>query len=479
MRTRLIGGLIAVVATTGCTAVLGIGDLHEVAIDAAIADAGPETCVASATRACYTGAALTEDVGPCHAGSQTCQASGTWGPCEGEVVPGPELCANGADENCSGAPDEDVDLDHDGFTTCGGDCCDSVECAEPALVNPGAYDLEGNHVDDDCDSARDNPPLCDAGLATNATDPRDFARAMDLCPDATTDPRQWGVLGAAWTLTDGTGVADPRSHAVRDRFGTALVPHAGAALGVLSSGVAADANDVDPAFANNVSTQRMQTAPFPADWLLANSGALPVAPGCPGPTTAVANDPVMLTLQIRVPVNARSFAFDSDFYTWEFPEWVCSPYNDFLVALLDSTWSGVPANPADKNLAAYRDAQQRRWPVGVNLATLDAGLFTQCVNGVVGCSTLGSMPGTITTCMGTDQLPGTGFETGSPGMCGGGTVSGGATGWLTTRGNVVGGETITLRLAIWDTSDGAFDSTAVIDHFRWSGTPAEPGTVHE
>ncbi|MCE9573901.1 MAG: choice-of-anchor L domain-containing protein [Deltaproteobacteria bacterium] len=478
MRIYVVSVLVASAALAGCNTILGISDLTTAGIDAG-GDAASQACTPTTTRACYTGAAITANVGACHDGIQTCQPSSTWGPCVGEVVPGPEICANGADENCSGAADEDVDLDHDGFTTCGGDCCDSVECAEPALVNPGAYDLEANHLDDDCDGAMDDPPLCDDGLATNASDPRDFARAMDLCPDATTDARRWGVISATWTLTDGTGVADPRSHAVRDRFGTAVVPHAGAALAVLSSGVAADADDLDPAFANNVSTQRMQTAPVPADWLAAHNGALPVAPGCPAPNALTANDPVMLTLQIRVPVNARSFAFDSDFFTWEFPEWVCSPYNDFLVALLDSTWNDVPANPRDKNLAAYRDAQQKIWPVGVNLATLDAGLFTQCVNGAVGCAVLGGMTATITTCTGTDQLPGTGFETGTPGMCTTASVPGGATGWLTTRGNVVGGETITLRLAIWDTSDGAYDSTAVIDHFRWSGTPTSPGTVHD
>jgi hypothetical protein len=41
---------------------------------------------------------------------------------------------------------------------------------------------------------------------------------------------------------------------------------------------------------------------------------------------------------------------------------------------------------------------------------------------------------------------------------------------------VVGGETIKLRIAIWDTSDGEIDSTALIDNFRWSTEPTTPGT---
>jgi hypothetical protein len=46
-----------------------------------------------------------------------------------------------------------------------------------------------------------------------------------------------------------------------------------------------------------------------------------------------------------------------------------------------------------------------------------------------------------------------------------------------TQGNVVGGETITLRIALWDTSDAIYDSTAIIDNFVWSVDAAQPGTV--
>jgi hypothetical protein len=60
-----------------------------------------------------------------------------------------------------------------------------------------------------------------------------------------------------------------------------------------------------------------------------------------------------------------------------------------------------------------------------------------------------------------------------------GAQTGGATGWLTTSGNVVGGEIIKLRIAIWDTSDHALDSLAVIDNFKWSVTASDPGTVIE
>ena len=48
---------------------------------------------------------------------------------------------------------------------------------------------------------------------------------------------------------------------------------------------------------------------------------------------------------------------------------------------------------------------------------------------------------------------------------------------MTTVGNVNGGEIITLRIALWDTLDGGFDSVALLDAFEGSLDPSEPGTV--
>jgi hypothetical protein len=154
---------------------------------------------------------------------------------------------------------------------------------------------------------------------------------------------------------------------------------------------------------------------------------------------------------------------------------VCSPYNDFFVVLLDSTWQGQPANPTDKNLAFYRNPAGTIYPVGVNLGYGNTGLFTQCTNGQTGCAP-GATLGTIGTCTGTGMLTGTGFD--NPGLndCGS-PHQGGGTGWLQTSGNVVGGEIITLRIAIWDTSDQLLDSLVVLDNFQWSVDVSDPGTV--
>lgn len=437
-------------------------------------------CEPGATLDCYDGPPNSDGVGPCHGGQRICQPSGTWGQCSGQVLPSQEVCANGIDENCSGTVDEDQDADGDGFTTCQGDCCDSGECGQPELVNPGAFDAIGNELDDDCDGQIDNPQTaCDIGLPSSPTDMIDYARAMDLCPVVTEESRHWGVISAALTLASGTGAPGAGSHSIRPMFGSGLLPQSGLAFALFSSGTAASPGQTNPSHVNFTASQNWNTSsPFPADWLAAHAGVLPNSPGCPAVAAGTAaQDPVMLTLRVRAPSNAKSFSFATNFYSAEFPEWVCSPYNDFFVVLLDSAWSGTPANPADKNLAFYRHPTSMAvYPVGVNLGHGNTGLFTQCLNGGTGCAP-GSTPGTISTCSGIGQLAGTGFDQSAPFDCEAGSVEGGATGWLQTSGNVVGGEIFTLRIAIWDTSDHVFDSLVVIDNFQWSVDASDPGTI--
>jgi hypothetical protein len=393
------------------------------------------------------------------------------------------VCGNGLDENCDGMADNELDQDEDGFTNCTGDCCDHMNenCADPELVNPGAFESDGNMLDDDCDGEVDKMlPTCDLTLVSDEPDPMDHAKAIELCQTATEDPGdfRWGLISARYARADGTGAPANAQRAIRYNFG-ATTNQAGDQMVVLSTGNAASPGQGSPSFiAFQPGISASSVSPFPTDWFLANDSVLPNAPGCPAPAGSLANDPVMLELRIRTPTNARSFSLRTNFFSSEYPEWTCSPYNDFFVVLLDSTFAGEPANPADKNLATYTSGAGDVYPVGVNLAYGNTGLFRVCEDGATGC-TDEAVDGNITTCTSTVTLNNTGFDAAAAAAnsCGNNDRVGGATGWLTTRGNVVGGEIITLRVAVWDTSDPAYDSVALIDNFKWSVDVSDPGTV--
>jgi hypothetical protein len=91
--------------------------------------------------------------------------------------------------------------------------------------------------------------------------------------------------------------------------------------------------------------------------------------------------------------------------------------------------------------------------------------------------------GNVSTCLATTDLVGTGFDrlnpnakfTGEVGYCDANNLLGAATGWWTLRGNVQPGETMELRLAIWDTADAYYDSVVLLDGFQWSVAPAVAG----
>ena len=77
-----------------------------------------------------------------------------------DVYPGHvEVVGNGHDDDCDGLADEDMnnnpssdtfDTDSDGISLNAGDCDDQA-----ATIHPGAIEIVGNFVDDDCDGLAD------------------------------------------------------------------------------------------------------------------------------------------------------------------------------------------------------------------------------------------------------------------------------------------------------------------------------------
>ena len=134
------------------------------------------------------------------------------------------------------------------------------------------------------------------------------------------------------------------------------------------------------------------------------------------PAIPIARDIAVVRLQIKVPNNAQGLAFDFNFYSGEWPEYVCSTFNDSFIAYLKS--SAFNNGQAD-NISF--DAKGS--PVSINNA-----FFDRCTNGVqTGCK--GSSVATSSCAGGESELEGTGFK--EPGnYCNAPSVGGGATGWL-------------------------------------------------
>ena len=406
------------------------------------------SCTPGKKQTCpYQGAPETENVGPCRAGIRTCKDDGSWGHCEGEVLPvneiGEELCADGIDNDCNGIVDDGTDFDGDGHGACT-DCCETTEnCPNP---KEAWDDSIATHI---CKYSGELSYICDSNIAANSTDPVDYAKAIGICNTTTEDSNEWGLIEAKISAPNGSNVAvHTGSNGLLSKLGNVIKPTAGNLMLGLSSGKVTDPF---------TTTSSGKTSGAPADWLAAHGGEFPEAEACKSlgtssGTDGSVNDAVMLEMRIRVPKEAKSFSFNIYFLTREYPTYICTMFNDFFIALLDSTHTSNDPNlqnPADKNLAMDANGN----PVGINLAP--AGLFTQCVN-VEGKG--------VTSCIGTTDLQGTGFE------------SNGGTGWLTTRGNVVGGEIIKLRLAIWDLGDHGWDSLVLIDNFKWDVAEYKPGT---
>ncbi len=392
-----------------------------------------QVCSPGATMACYGGPVGTEGVGSCMGGTNTCNPEGSaWGPCEGEVQPFPEVCDNGLDDDCTGTADDIVDIDGDGFTLCTGDCCETfAQCDAPEKVNPGAVEVVSEDgtpsADENCNGMIDEGlVMCDDGLALDDADPISAARAIDICQDA--GDSSSGLLSAAYTRADGSAFSTPTQHGIQATFGPNVPPQFGSSMLALATGTARSAAQTDACGFSTCSASGAGTPPtgFPQD-----------VPGCSGSSSI--NDDVALSLRLRAPVNATGYSFDFTFYSFEYPEWVCTSFNDQFVALVDPP----PAGAINGNIAF--DSMTN--PVSVNIAFFDV---------CDGCAA------------GTSAMAGTGFNTWN---------DAGATSWLRTQAPVEGGSEFTIQFTIWDTGDSAFDSTVLIDNFQWLADPVGVDTV--
>ncbi|MEP7122275.1 MAG: choice-of-anchor L domain-containing protein [Byssovorax sp.] len=441
---------------------------------------GPCACAPGTTQTCYQGGPGTVGVGACKAGTQTCAANGTaWGPCTAQVLPKPEICGNQTDDDCDGIVDNVSDADGDGWTTCNGDCCDSPGpgCPSPAQINPGAFEVVGNGVDDDCDPSTSdiNPATACAPAAKFATvTSLDVAQAMDICQTTTANAplptKKWGLISSQQILPNNVvptaaelaNIQNNQTALLTD-YGAVIVPHKGPTMAGISSGYMRDQTDplptgqaqFTPPNGGKAFTAAVSFTPIPSPlsplgfYLSKHAGGLPASVGCNVngcPAGSGANDPASVQLKIRVPTNANSFSYDFRFFSAEFQSFQCTTFNDFYLAILTSQAPGIPA---DHNISF--DSLK-------NAVSVNNGFFQVCVPKGGAC---GACP------FGNSELALTGMQLNN---------TGGGTTWLTTDAPVLPGETITLDLMIFDVSDHLLDSLTLLDNFRWNVQTAVVGT---
>jgi hypothetical protein len=247
---------------------------------------------------------------------------------------------------------------------------------------------------------------CDGGFTLDSTDPLEAAKALGICE---------GVQSAEWVLPDGSAApAGPSynvGHGLLADFGTNVLPQEGSALLGLSSGTARDAND--PGFGGVVAYNKGYTHALPAGFPV-------TTPSCPTPSTT-GYDGVALKVTVQVPAGVTGLSFDWKYYTFEYPEWVCTSYVDQAAVLLDGgnvllTGSGDPVN-----------------------SNTPMEVCSGCV-------------------LGTADLMGTGFDA---------LNDSGATDWHAVTMSATAGGTYELVFTIWDSSDSAFDSTILFDNWQW------------
>jgi|GEM_PF-1892051 len=354
-----------------------------------------------------------------------------------------ESCDN-IDNNCNLLTDEGCDDDGDGYcdddmpivgtpSICplgGNDCYDYS-----AAVYPGAVEIEGDDVDNDCDGVK-------AGEATGG--PLTQPNCTGLC----TGSQQGAVLCSlelcygpdvfkTFSAFSPTGDSLTNTYMAVNHYGLQsndLSPFGGTSYLVMATG---------PATGTSHSTDL--------------PGGTEITDTFSGDDM---NDAVELRFQLQAPPGATGFSIDYIFFSEEYEEFIGSSFNDKFYIFLEAPSVNGGAKTVINyttcsNPSSYSDFidenGQPQCYIAINTAFSEACPYAPT------------------------NINGTGFECAPSGGIDSSSY-GSSTGWLFTTWAIQGGENFTLTFHIHDTSDGIYDSAVILDNFRFEGGTVQSGT---
>jgi hypothetical protein len=295
---------------------------------------------------------------------------------------------------------------------------------------------------------------CDDNVQLDPSDAFDGARAIGLCQKS--DGTTWGVTSAAWVRSDGQPLTGDLAvgKGVLGGFGSSVSALEGTKLLALSTGTARQPSDAGyqtvGGWWKDCGGDPLSCAFNPPNPHGTPPGWPKESPSCGSVQTGEAYDSAGLKVELKTPRDARSFKYNLKFYSYEFPGYICTEFNDFFVAIVNPP----PTGALDGNISF--DSQNN--PISVN-----AGFLDVCRPQMAG--------GKNYDCAaGYNELMGTGYDEQDPGSA--------ATTWLETTAPVDSpGSNLTLLFTIWDSGDGILDSTILIDNFRFDVKGGTTGTI--